>query len=80
MFIANAGLTVGFDEISLLTLFKSYNYEDIEQIICVPGKQFSFVIFFNHDQAKSAVSEMSGYPSISSRTNPLHMACINKGK
>ncbi|MCL4134497.1 UNVERIFIED_CONTAM: hypothetical protein GTU68_009819 [Idotea baltica] len=61
-----------------MELFVASGFQDIEEVIMVPGKQYSFVILNDPNLAKDAVNSMSGIKCLPQTKNPLYMTCINK--
>lgn len=63
-----------------MELFISSGFSKIEEVIMVPGKQYSFAIFSDEYEAQKAVETMSGNKCLPGNKHPLYMTCINESK
>ncbi|XP_076031512.1 tRNA (carboxymethyluridine(34)-5-O)-methyltransferase ALKBH8-like isoform X2 [Oratosquilla oratoria] len=76
LFIGNAGLTTGLDEESVVELFSLYG--SLENVVLVPGKQYSFVCFGNVESAEHAYETIHGVVGIRGSRFPLYLAYVEE--
>ena len=72
--ICNAGLTTGSSKEELVNLFESYG--DIENVILLPGKSYSFVLYRSLQSSKDCYEQLNGSFCLENGSRPIYMSYI----
>ena len=80
MLIGNAGLTTGWDFSSIAEIFLSSGVYGLENIVMVPGKQYSFASFSTEKEAETAVNELNGRNISVKKDIVLYLICVDRSK
>lgn len=75
--IGNAGLVTGLQYEQVATLFTQYGR--VENIVMIPGKSYSFVVYSNLDSALHAYKDINARVKLDNMDGPIYLLYSKSG-